>query len=122
FFRVDANQAYQLKEAMKLSKEMESIGIDVFEQPLSANDLEGHAKLRHFTTLPIALDESVWTPADLIRAIQMDACDTIVIKVTKMGGLSSAMECGRIAKAAEKDMLGGGLTESSLALLGSAHL
>lgn len=122
FFRVDANQAYQLKEAMQLCKEMEAIGIDVFEQPLSANDLQGHAKLRAFTTIPIALDESVWTPEDVIRAIQMDACDTIVIKVTKMGGLSKAMECGMIAKAAGKDLLGGGLTESTLALYGSAHL
>src|SRR5699024_1384784 len=70
YFRVDANQAYQLKDAMKLSKAMEDIGVDVFEQPLAANDLMGHAKLRNFTTVPIALDESVWTPGDVIRAIQ----------------------------------------------------
>jgi len=122
FFRVDANQAYRLKDAMKLSKAMVEIGIDVFEQPLDANDLVGHAKLREYTTIPIALDESVWTPKDVIRAIQMDACDTVVIKVTKMGGLTPAMQCGSIAKAAGMDMLGGGLTESSLALFASAHL
>lgn len=122
FFRVDANQAYELKEAMQLSQAMESIGIDVFEQPLSANDLKGHAQLRQNTTIPIALDESIWTPKDLLRAIQMDACDIVVIKLTKMGGLYPSMQCGMIAKAAGKKLLGGGLTESTLALLASAHL
>ena len=122
YFRVDANQAYRLSEAMKLTREMEQIGVDVFEQPLRAGDLLGHAKLRAFTTIPIALDESIWTPEDVVRAIQLEACDTVVIKVTKMGGLSYAKQCGEIARAAGLDLLGGGLTESSLCLYASAHL
>ncbi|RDW20652.1 mandelate racemase/muconate lactonizing enzyme family protein [Oceanobacillus chungangensis] len=122
YFRVDANQAYHLKDAMRLCKGMEEIGISVFEQPLVAGDLIGHAKLREFTTIPIALDESIWTPADVVRAIQLSACDMIVIKVTKMGGLSRAKRCGDIAKAAGLELLGGGLTESSLGLYASAHL
>ncbi|MFC4025070.1 mandelate racemase/muconate lactonizing enzyme family protein [Oceanobacillus longus] len=122
FFRVDANQAYQLKDAMRLCRAMEDIGVDVFEQPLSAGDLAGHAKLREFTTIPIALDESIWTPEDVIRAIQLQACDVIVIKATKMGGLSIAKRCGDIAIAAGLRLLGGGLTESSLGLYASAHL
>lgn len=122
FFRVDANQAYQLKAAMRLSREMEEIGVNVFEQPLAAGDLLGHAKLREFTTIPIALDESIWTPEDVVRAIQLQACDAIVIKATKMGGISRAKRCGEIAKAAGMELLGGGLTESSLGLYASAHV
>ncbi|OZU88340.1 mandelate racemase [Virgibacillus indicus] len=122
FFRVDANQAYTLKPAMRLARAMEDIGVDVFEQPLAAGDLLGHAKLRESTTVPIALDESIWTPEDTIRAIQMQACDAAVIKVTKMGGLSQAKRCGEIAKAAGLELLGGGLTESTLGLYASAHL
>lgn len=122
YFRVDANQAYRLKEAMYLSKAMEEIGVNVFEQPLVAGDLIGHAKLRDFTTIPIALDESVWTPTDVAHAIQAQACDAIVIKATKMGGISQAKRCGEIAQAAGLDLLGGGLTESSLCLYASAHL
>ncbi|MFC4557980.1 mandelate racemase/muconate lactonizing enzyme family protein [Virgibacillus kekensis] len=122
YFRVDANQAYRLKEAMRLSRAMEEVGVNIFEQPLSAGDLLGHAKLREFTTIPIALDESIWTPEDVVRAIQLNACDAIVIKVTKMGGLSRAKRCGEIAQAAGMELIGGGLTESSLGLYASAHL
>jgi L-Ala-D/L-Glu epimerase len=122
FLRVDANQAYNLQQAVKLARRMEQIGIDVFEQPLKANDLFGHAELRRKTCIPIALDESIWTAGDLVQAIRAEACDTVVIKLTKMGGLTGAKLCGDIAREAGLGLLGGGLTESRLGLAASAHL
>ncbi len=122
FFRVDANQAYDLTQAVRLAREMERIGVDVFEQPLKANQLLGHAELRRKTVIPIALDESIWTASDLIQAIRLEACDMVVIKVTKMGGLKEAKLCGEIAREANLGLLGGGLTESTLGLTASAHL
>lgn len=122
FFRVDANQAYTLPRAVRLAKRMETLGVDVFEQPLPACDLHGHAELRRKIHLPVALDESIWTPGDVIRAIRLEACDMIVVKCTKMGGLSGAKRCGEIAGEAGLELLGGGLTESSLGLAAGAHL
>jgi len=122
YFRVDANQAFNLPEAIEMVKEMEKIGVDVFEQPLPANDLMGHAEIRRKSSIPIALDESVWGPSTLLQALKMESCDVIVIKATKMGGLKKAMICGEIAREANIGMLGGGLTESKLGLTASAHL
>jgi L-Ala-D/L-Glu epimerase len=122
FFRVDANQGYSFPIAVKAAKYFEKIGIDVFEQPLKANDLLGHAQLRKKTSIPIALDESIWTPSDLIQTIRLEACDTVVIKLTKMAGFTGAKRCGEIAKEAGLSLLGGGLTESTLGLTASAHL
>ncbi|WP_337913929.1 mandelate racemase/muconate lactonizing enzyme family protein [Cohnella zeiphila] len=122
FFRADANQAYTLQQAVKLAKRMERLGVDVFEQPLRANDLFGHAELRRKTSVPVALDESIWTAGDLVQAIRAEACDTVVVKVTKMGGLSGAKRCGELAREAGLGLLGGGLTESRLGLAASAHL
>lgn len=122
FFRVDANQAYNVPQAVQLSKKLESIDVDVFEQPLSASDLKGHAELRRRINIPIALDESIWGPGNLIQALRLEACDVVVIKVTKMGGLRKARLCGEIARESNIGLLGGGLTESSLGLTASAHL
>ncbi|WP_257348959.1 mandelate racemase/muconate lactonizing enzyme family protein [Pseudalkalibacillus decolorationis] len=122
FFRVDANQGYTLSKAITVSKGLEKLGVDVFEQPLKANDLLGHAELRRKTSIPIALDESIWTAGDLIQAIRLEACDTAVVKLTKMGGLTGVKMCGEIAKEANLDLLGGGLTESTLGLTASAHI
>ncbi|KIL36537.1 mandelate racemase [Cohnella kolymensis] len=122
FFRVDANQAYDLNSAVKLARQMERLGVDVFEQPLHAGDLFGHAQLRRKTALPIALDESIWTARDVVQAVRAEACDTVVIKLTKMGGLQGAKQAGETALAAGLSLLGGGLTESGLALTASSHL
>ncbi|WP_231633188.1 mandelate racemase/muconate lactonizing enzyme family protein [Numidum massiliense] len=122
FFRVDANQAYTLSQAIELIKKMGPLGVDVFEQPLPADDLLGHAKLRARSSIPIALDESVWSPRDVLRAIRLDAADTIVIKTSKMGGLYYSRLSGEIAREADLSLLGGGLTESTLGLTASAYL
>lgn len=122
FFRVDANQGYSLPEAIKAAKKMEKIGVDVFEQPLKANDLLGARELRRKTSVPIALDESIWSPSDVLQAIRLEACDYAVIKLTKMGGITGAKLAGEIAKEANLGLLGGGLTESFLGLTSSAHL
>lgn len=122
FIRADANQAYTLPRAVQVAKQMERIGIDIFEQPLRANQLLGHAELRRKTSIPIALDESIWTAGDVLEAIRQEACDAIVIKLTKMGGLLSAKLCGEIAREAGLELLGGGLTESGLGLSASAHM
>jgi len=122
FYRADANQAYSLPEALSLAKVMEQAQVDVFEQPLGANNLLGHAELRKGMSLPIALDESIWTPEDLLQAIRLEACDYVVIKATKMGGLRGAKSCGEIARAAGLGLIGGGLTETSLVFSASAQL
>ncbi|MEH7234960.1 mandelate racemase/muconate lactonizing enzyme family protein [Bacillus sp. JJ1562] len=122
FFRVDANQGYTLPEAIMAAKKMEKIGVDVFEQPIKANDLLGHRELRRKTSLPIALDESIWSPSDVLQAVRLEACDYAVIKLTKMGGITGAKLAGEMAKEANLGLLGGGLTESSLGLTSSAHL
>jgi muconate cycloisomerase len=122
YFRVDANQGYTFSSAVKAADYLGQLGVDVFEQPLKSTDLIGHAQLRKKVSIPIALDESIWTPADLMQAIRLEACDTAVIKLTKMGGLTGARRCGEIAREAGLDLLGGGLTESTLGLTASAHL
>lgn len=122
FLRVDANQGYQLTEAVKAAKRLEQIGADVFEQPLKANDLLGHRELRRRSSIPIALDESIWSPSDVLQAVRLEAMDYTVIKLTKMGGLHSAKLAGEIAREANLGLLGGGLTESAVGLIGSAHL
>ncbi|MFS8578567.1 MAG: mandelate racemase [Novibacillus thermophilus] len=122
FFRVDANQAYTLSQAIQLAKNMEAVGVDVFEQPLPAGDLFGHARLRARAGVPIALDESVWSPRDVVNAVRTEAADTVVIKTSKMGGLYYARLCGQIAREAGLDLLGGGLTESTIGLTASAYL
>jgi L-Ala-D/L-Glu epimerase len=118
----DANQAYDAATAAVQARAMERIGVDVLEQPLAANDWTGLARLARETVLPIAVDESVFSPADLLQLIKLEAVDILVFKLSKMGGLGRTRLCMQIAREAGLGLLGSGLTESRLGLAAAVHL
>jgi L-alanine-DL-glutamate epimerase-like enolase superfamily enzyme len=122
FLWVDGNQAYTISEAIKLAKKLEKIGVDVFEQPIIANDLFGLKEIIKKVDIPIAVDESVYSPIDLIQLIKLHAIDILVVKVSKMGGIYFAQQCIRIALDNGIGLLGSGLTETRLGLVASAQL
>jgi len=119
---VDANQAYDLETAIGLVRDLGRLGVDVIEQPLPANDIAGLQRLAADSDVPIALDESVWSPQDLTTLIRLGAIAGLVIKVSKMAGLAPARQCCQIARDQGLLLLGSGLTESPLGMAASLHL
>ncbi len=86
--RLDANQGWRnYWTALKIIKSMEKYDVSMVEQPLTALDLIGCARLRKLTGVPIMLDESVHGVNDALSAIELEACDVISVKVMKAGGL-----------------------------------
>jgi o-succinylbenzoate synthase len=83
--RVDANGAWSPEEAILRLTAMERHGIELAEQP--AADLEDLALVRDQTAIPIAADESVASPADAERAVELGACQLATAKLAKVGGI-----------------------------------
>ena len=98
--RIDANQAWSPRQAVRILNEMQDKGLalELVEQPVPADDLEGLAYVTRHSWVPVMADESVFSPADALRIIQHRAADFINIKLMKCGGLTNAL---RIAAAAE---------------------
>ena len=98
--RIDANQAWTPRQAVRILNEMQDKGLDLelVEQPVPAGDLEGLAYVTRNSWVPVMADESVFSPADALRIFQSRAADYINIKLMKCGGLTNAL---RIASAAE---------------------
>jgi L-Ala-D/L-Glu epimerase / N-acetyl-D-glutamate racemase len=86
--RVDANGVWSPQEAVLRLTAMERQRIELAEQP--AADLEGLAAVRSQTAVPIAADESVAAPADATRAVELDACQLVTVKLAKVGGVGPA--------------------------------
>ena len=122
FVWADANQAYTVDFAKRIARVCEKLGIEVLEQPLPANDLTGMAKLVASTDVSIALDESVWSPEDLMQAIRLNALDMLVVKLSKMAGIRRARQTIEIARAAGIGLLGSNLTESAVGFTASTLL
>ena len=70
---------------------------DALEQPLRRGDFRGSARLRQQTSIPLMLDESIFTPGDALQAIREEACDLISIYPGKNGGILRSLEIAQMA-------------------------
>ena len=67
-------------------------------------------------------DETVHSPADVIRLCHENACDLINIKVMKAGGLLRAQEIATIAQAANIGCMLGAMLETKIGMAAATHL
>jgi len=120
--RVDANQAWDLDTATASLERWRRAGVplEFIEQPLPAWDVRGHAELRRRTSVPVLLDESVFSVHDLERALEADAADAVNIKLAKCGGVHAGLEIARLARRAELDLMVGSMMESELGVAAAA--
>ncbi len=122
FLWADANQAYNLQDAITLARELESLGINLLEQPLESDDFEGLKELKYKIGIPLALDESVFSPNLLKHLANMKVLDAVVLKISKLGGLARTYECIQMAQSQGIQILASGLTESSLGFAAGCQL
>ncbi len=94
--RLDANEGYTIEKLEKLLGNVKA-EIEFIEQPLPRDKLGEYPKLRKLIDIPILLDENIKTPRDAIEAWEMEACDYVNIKVSRVGGLYKAMKIAEVA-------------------------
>ena len=86
--RIDANAGYDADTSIALARLVEHVGLELFEQPVPADDVDGMARVRRACPfVPIMADESVTDHASLLRVIRADAADLVKVKPMKQGGL-----------------------------------
>ena len=100
---LDANNAYRtVAEALRALREFERAagpgGLWWFEEPLSPEDVTGHAELAATAETPIATGEIHQTRWDFARLIERRAADILQPDAGVVGGVSEFL---RIAHAAE---------------------
>ena len=70
------------------------------EQPLPYADIAGAAYVRAHAGVPVILDESVWSAKAMLELARQQACDRIVLKLNRLGGLFEALKVVQICDAA----------------------
>lgn len=112
--RVDANMAWTLEEAPAAMMRLAHEGVETFEQPLAAFDIDGMARLGAETGLAITADESFHDAASLERLLATRACAGFNVRIAKCGGLvASLARCRRVLDAGLKLHVGCQVGESS---------
>lgn len=96
---VDANCAYKVREAIQMAKRIEAYDPFWFEEPIAADDYEGHRRIVEATTIPIATGENEYTRygfRDLILRGQIPILNADAIIC---GGVTEFMKIAALAQA-----------------------
>ncbi|MEJ7713694.1 MAG: enolase C-terminal domain-like protein [Pyrinomonadaceae bacterium] len=80
----DANSAFTLGD-VDLFRQMDAHHLTMIEQPLAYEDMSDHAKLQREIQTPICLDESIRSPEDARKAIELKACRIVNLKLRTRG-------------------------------------
>jgi L-alanine-DL-glutamate epimerase-like enolase superfamily enzyme len=99
---LDANQAWELGEAIRRCKAFEPYDIGWMEEPLASGDIDGHATLRRKTFLPIAIGESLYTREEFRQYLLADAVDIVQADIARVGGFSPLLRIADMAAAWSK--------------------
>jgi L-alanine-DL-glutamate epimerase-like enolase superfamily enzyme len=120
---LDANGGLSVAAAVHLASELRARGVvpALFEQPVAAGDWEALAEVRAKSGLPIALDESVTRPEDVLAAHRAGAADAANVKLMK-SGIARAIDIVAATRACGMLPMIGGMVEARLAMGTSACL
>ena len=122
--RIDANQAWTPKQAVKILNSMQELGLDIelVEQPVKAHDFEGLKYVTEHSYVPVLADESVFSPEDAMTIMKMGAADLINIKLMKCGGLYNALKIASAAEVFGVECMIGCMLEAKIAVNAAVHL
>lgn len=118
--RVDANEAWNPREAVRKIDDLADYGIEFVEQPVPAGNPEGLEFVRERSALPIAADESCVTLEDVSRIA--GRADIANIKLMKCGGLREARRMIHVTRAHGLEVMCGCMTESDASIAAACNL
>jgi len=94
----DANQAFAVDEAIRRARRYEELDIGWLEEPLPADDLDGHVRLSRSTSIPIAVGESLYSPLHFRDYLQRGACSVVQVDVGRIGGITPWLKVAHLAE------------------------
>lgn len=122
--RLDANQGWNPKEAVRTIRQFEDMGlaIELIEQPVKGYDFEGLKYVTDHVATNIMADESAFGPYEVFQLLTMRACDLINIKLMKTGGLHNAIKIISLAETMGVECMLGCMLESKVGITAAASI
>ncbi|MGM9549460.1 MAG: dipeptide epimerase [Faecousia sp.] len=122
--RIDANQAWTPKQAVKILNRMQELGLDIelVEQPVAAHDFAGLKYVTERSYVPVLADEAVFSPENAMTILQMGAADLINIKLMKCGGIYNALKIASAAEVFGVECMIGCMLEAKISVNAAVHL
>ncbi|MCH4822447.1 dipeptide epimerase [Gramella lutea] len=113
-FRLDANAAWTVEQAIKNSNAMKELNVEFLEQPLKPEDTEGMQELYKRSSLPLIADESCIVENDVADCAPF--FHGVNIKLTKCAGITPGRRMIKMARSLDLKVMVGCMTESTVSM------
>ncbi len=113
-FRLDANAAWTVEQAVKNSDALKDLEVEFLEQPLKPEDTEGMKELYKRSKLPLIADESCIVEEDVEKCAPF--FHGVNIKLTKCAGITPGRRMIKKARSLGLKVMVGCMTESTVSM------
>ncbi len=96
---VDANQGFTRDEAVRRAHLYEPFDLTWFEEPLPADDVEGHALLARSTSVAVAVGETMYSLGHFREYLSTGAASVVQPDVARVGGITPWLKVAHLAEA-----------------------
>jgi len=119
-FCVDANGSWAFADAVRIMALLPVEQVQLLEQPFPSDAVDDWVRLKAQTTVPLIMDESIETAADVDRAAGY--VDGVNVKLQKSGRLETAVEAMTMARRLGLRVMLGCMIESSVGVAAAYQL
>jgi L-alanine-DL-glutamate epimerase-like enolase superfamily enzyme len=95
----DANQGFGIDEAIRRAARLRDLDLAWIEEPLPADDIDGHIRLSNSTPTPIAIGESLYSIRHFREYMQKGACSVVQVDAGRIGGITPWLKVAHAAEA-----------------------
>ena len=117
FIKVDANEAYDAKTAIRLAKSLADYGVEIFEQPVPREQFDALLEVKKHSPIKIEADQSVRTVAEAAYLIKHRMVDSINTGIAKIGSIGDVR---RIAELCQLNGIRCALSNTAGSMVGDA--
>lgn len=118
-FLLDINGLWTVTDVVRAGPRLREAGVRLIEQPIHPADAVGNAVatriLQREHGIDVAADESIRNPADVATVARAQAASVINVGMSKMGGITPALEAAQVAAAHGLPVMVGGVVELGVA-------
>ncbi|WP_256839776.1 mandelate racemase/muconate lactonizing enzyme family protein [Ornithinimicrobium faecis] len=118
-FLLDINGLWTVTDVVRAGSRLREAGVRLIEQPIHPSDMTGNATATRILQgehgIDVAADESIRDPADVATVARAEAASVINVGMSKMGGITPALEAAQVAAAHGLPVMVGGVVELGVA-------
>jgi L-alanine-DL-glutamate epimerase-like enolase superfamily enzyme len=96
---VDANSAYDAADAVWVARRFQDLDIAFFEEPCHPDDIDGYARVREQSAIPLAGGETLFLSYGFSTYLRRGLLDVVQPDLARCGGITGARQVATLTQA-----------------------